>query len=171
MTGVEGLLDIGFDGYAIGGLAVGDSREDTYRLAQFVADKLPEDKPRYFMGAGMPEEIVYYVNCGIDMFDCVIPTRNARHGTLFVWDQDPSTVDWSKNPIDLYSKVLITNEEHKFSQDPIDKHCDCEACNTVSRAYIRHLFSVDEMLAYRLCTMHNVRFYLQMMEKIRDSIT
>src|SRR3990167_548202 len=87
---IKGLIDIDFDGYAIGGLSVGEKREDTYRLAEYVASQLPSDKPRYFMGGGMPEEIVYYVSVGIDMFDCVLPTRNARHGTLFVWSQDPS---------------------------------------------------------------------------------
>ncbi len=167
---VNGLLEIGFDGYAIGGLAVGESREHTYRLAEFVADRLPKDKPRYFMGGGMPEEIVRYVNMGIDMFDCVIPTRNARHGTLFVWNRDPSQVDWSANPADFYDRVIITNEAHKFADVPLDPFCDCETCATTSRAYIRHLFSVDELLALRLCTIHNVRFYLRLMEALREFI-
>ncbi len=164
---VEGLVEIGFDGYAIGGLSVGEKREDAYRVAEFICDRMPADKPRYFMGGGMPEEIVHYVSLGVDMFDCVIPTRNARHGTLFTWAQDPSTIDFSKRPTDFYKKLNVTGEASTFDESPVDAWCDCSTCKTVSRAYLRHLFSVGEMLAMRLATIHNLRFYLRLMEELR----
>jgi queuine tRNA-ribosyltransferase len=166
----KGLVKIGFDGYAIGGLSVGEPREDAYRISEFVADMLPEDKPRYFMGGGMPEEIVHYVNVGIDMFDCVIPTRNARHGTLFVWNQNPDTVAWQDSPEDFYSILRVSNEEFAFDEKPLDPHCDCKTCKTVSRAYLRHLFKTNEMLGLRLATIHNLHFYFQMMKALRESI-
>lgn len=168
----DGLIDIGFDGYAIGGLSVGEDRDDTYRLAAYIADNLPQEKPRYFMGGGLPEEIVYYVSVGIDMFDCVIPTRNARHGTLFIWNQDPS--EWTpdltqtKPNADFYERNIITNERFAFSDEPIDPHCDCLTCKTTSRAYLRHLFHTGEMLGFRLATIHNLAFYLRMMKRLRD---
>ncbi len=164
---LEGLVEIGFDGYAIGGLSVGEKREDAYRITEFVCDKLPEDKPRYFMGGGMPEEIVHYVNSGVDMFDCVLPTRNARHGSLFVWAQDPSTIDWASNPTDFYKKLNVTSEASQFSDAPPDAFCDCSTCTTTSQAYLRHLFSVGEILAMRLATIHNLRFYLRLMQELR----
>ncbi len=174
----RGLMDIGFDGYAVGGLSVGEPREDMYRITKFVCDILPKDKPRYFMGGGMPEEIVANVNAGIDMFDCVLPTRNARHGTLFVWAKDPATIDWfgsaNLRPYDpanlFYNKFHITNEEYAFAEEKIDPFCDCETCATTSRAYLRHLFATGEMLAYRLATIHNLRFYLRLMEELRKAI-
>ena len=167
---LEGLVNVGFDGYAIGGLSVGEKREDAYRITEFVCDRLPEDKPHYFMGGGMPEEIVHYVSVGVDMFDCVLPTRNARHGTLFVWTQDPSTIDFAANPVGFYKKLNVTAEASQFDESPVDPFCDCSTCKTVSRAYLRHLFSVGEMLAMRLATIHNLRFYLRLMEEIRKQI-
>jgi queuine tRNA-ribosyltransferase len=174
LRSLEGLVDIGFDGYAIGGLSVGEKREDAYRIAEFVCDRLPEDKPRYFMGGGMPEEIVHYVSVGVDMFDCVLPTRNARHGTLFVWNQDPSTIDFFSRPDAsrprglFYSRLNVTAEASRFDESPVDAFCDCSTCATVSRAYLRHLFSVGEVLAMRLATVHNLRFYLRLMEELRS---
>lgn len=165
---MDGLMDIGFDGYSIGGLSVGEPREDMYRITNFCTDHLPEDKPRYFMGGGMPEEIVRNVNAGVDMFDCVIPTRNARHGTLFVWNQDPSTIDFSTNPEDFYTKVKITNEEFAFADEPVDPFA--EEGDTVSRAYLRHLFSVNELAAHRIATEHNLRFYMRLMKELRRSL-
>ncbi|MBU0531731.1 MAG: tRNA guanosine(34) transglycosylase Tgt [Candidatus Uhrbacteria bacterium] len=181
---IKGLVDIGFDGYAIGGLSVGEPREDAYRIAEFCADKLPEDKPRYFMGGGMPEEIVHYVSIGVDMFDCVLPTRNARHGTLFVWNEEPNAVDWfgkshvanrtstgdGRRATGWYSQIHITNEQFQLDQGPIDPHCDCSACQTTSRAYLRHLFATGEMLGMRLATIHNISFYLRLMKGLRNSI-
>lgn len=170
---LAGLVDIGFDGYAIGGLSVGEKREDAYRIVDFLCNKLPADKPRYFMGGGMPEEIVHYVRTGVDMFDCVLPTRNARHGTLFVWSQDPD--QW--NPLegeertDFYSQIHITNEGFAFLDEPLDPFCDCSTCQTTSKAYLRHLFQTGEILALRLATTHNLRFYLRLMERLRASMS
>ena len=170
---VEGLIEIGFDGYAIGGLSVGEPREDMFRMVKHVCDQLPVEKPRYFMGGGMPEEIVENVRAGVDMFDCVLPSRNARHGTLFIWNQDPSTIDYmnvdAANPT-WYKQLRITNEANLYDKSPIDPHCDCETCLTTSRAYLRHLFSVQEILALRLASIHNLRFYLRLMEELRKSI-
>jgi len=167
---IKGLVDIGFDGYAIGGLSVGEPREDMFRMVKHCSDQLPQDKPRYFMGGGMPEEIVENVKAGVDMFDCVLPSRNARHGTLFVWNQDPSTIDFDAvdplNPT-WYSCLRITNEKCQFDLSPIDAFCDCETCITTTRAYVRHLFSVQEILALRLASIHNLRFYLRLMEELR----
>lgn len=168
----KGLVDIGFDGYAIGGLSVGEPRPDMYRIVKNITDQLPADKPRYFMGGGMPEEVVHNVFQGVDMFDCVLPTRNARHGTLFVWKQDPKTVDWAAVAADpdgsgFYEKLNITAERESLDLGKIDPHCDCETCATTSRAYLRHLLSVGEPLGQRLATIHNLRFYLRMMEEMR----
>jgi len=165
-----GLVEIGFDGYAIGGLSVGESKEDCYKFTEFTADHLPADKPRYFMGGGMPEDIVTYVSMGVDMFDCVIPTRNARHGTLFVWNQDPTTIDWLSWPTDFYSQLRVTNEQFALDEQPIDPHCACETCQHYSRAYVRHLFATDEILGLRLATIHNISFYLTLMENLRRSL-
>ncbi len=167
---IEGLKGIGFDGYAIGGLSVGEPREDMYRMVEHCCKKLPTDKPRYFMGGGMPEEIVRNVNAGVDMFDCVLPSRNARHGTLFVWKQDPSTIDFRSNPTDFYERYHAGAERHAFEDGPIDPHCDCDTCKTVSRSYLRHLFAVGEAVAERHATIHNIRFYLKLMEELRKSL-
>lgn len=163
------LVKLGFDGYAIGGLSVGEKREDAYRIVDNLTPLLPEDKPRYFMGGGMPEEIVQYVFSGVDMFDCVIPTRNARHGSLFIWNEDPSKIVWKKGLVDFYSKLTVTNEANAFDDASVDPHCDCETCKTTSRAYLRHLFMVDEMLGLRLATIHNMRFYQRLMESLRST--
>ena len=170
---LKSLIDIGFDGYAIGGLSVGESREDAYRITEFCTDKLPEDKPRYFMGGGMPEEIVHYVNVGVDMFDCVIPTRNARHGSLFVWAQDPGEsriYESLRITNGFYDQIHIANEEFKFDTGPIDPHCNCQTCQTTSRAYLRHLFATGEILGMRLATIHNISFYLKLMKELRRNI-
>jgi queuine tRNA-ribosyltransferase len=119
------------------------------------------------MGGGMPEEIVYYVHQGVDMFDCVLPTRNARHGTLFVWRENPAAISWSEGMQDFYERLHITNERFVRDDSPVDPLCDCLTCQTTSRAYLRHLFSIGEMLGYRLATMHNLRFYLRLMEALR----
>ncbi len=167
---LQGLQAIGFDGYAIGGLSVGEPREEAYRIVSFLSDQLPKEAPHYFMGGGMPEEIVFYVSQGMDLFDCVLPSRNARHGLLFVWKQDPSHVDWSSCHTDFYEKIHVTNEAYRFDESSLDPHCDCMTCQTFSRAYIRHLFSVDELLALRLTTIHNIRFYHRLMEALRVHI-
>ena len=175
------LKRIGFDGYAIGGLSVGESREDAYRVAKFTASLLPEDQPRYFMGGGFPEEIVYYVSIGVDMFDCVLPTRNARHGTLFVWKDDPSVcvskalaaaqagVSDKEVAAMLYEQIHISNEKYAFDQSPIDPLVPGSK-SRVPRAYLRHLFLIEEPLAQRLATLQNIGFYLRLMQELRGAI-
>ncbi len=179
---IKGLVDIGFDGYAIGGLSVGEDREHTFRITKFLAGLMPGDKPRYFMGGGMPEEIVYYVSVGVDMFDCVLPTRNARHGNLFVWSKNPKEA--VKDAFELaqdgasdtriaqalYRKVTIANEKYEFDEGVIDEFNDCATSLTYSKAYLRHLFKTEELLGLRLATMQNLRFYLRLMEELRANI-
>lgn len=158
------LVEIGFDGYAHGGLSVGEPREQSYELTSLVNEILPVNKPRYWMGAGKPEEIVEYVRRGCDMFDCVLPTRNARHGTLYIWKGKVSEPDF-------YEVIAITNEKFRADLSVLDPSCDCPTCESgTTRAYLRHLFSIQEPLAARLATLHNVRFYLRLMEQIRKSI-
>lgn len=176
---LEGLKAIGFDGYAIGGLSVGETREDTFRIVENLTAQMPVDRPRYFMGGGMPEEIVFYVMQGVDMFDCVLPTRNARHGSLFVWKENPA--DAVRKACDiavaggtdteiataLYEKIQITNEKFTLDETPIDGFSDVETSKAFSRAYLRHLFRTEETLGLRLATMQNLGFYLRMMSEIR----
>ena len=153
------LLDIGWDGYAIGGVAVGGPRKNLPQVLKWVLPLLPRDLPRYLMGLGKPEEIVAAVRSGVDMFDCVIPTREARHGKLYKLKSKKSKL--------FYETIQITNS--KFSKDfqPIDKNCNCYTCQNYSRAYLNHLFKTQEPLALRLATIHNLKFYLGLMEKLR----
>lgn len=177
---VAGLMDIGFDGYAIGGLSVGEPREDAFRITKKTAGMLPADRPRYFMGGGMPEEIVYYVSVGVDMFDCVLPTRNARHGTLFLWKGNPRDAvrEAFARAVEgaadvriaeaLYDKVQITNERFATDTSPIDPWNDgAPTSQHFSKAYLRHLLKIEESLGLRLATMQNLRFYLRMMQELR----
>lgn len=159
---LEQLLDIGFDGYAMGGFSVGEPRQQTYEILKEIIPLMPADKPRYFMGGGKPEEIVQYVKLGFDMFDCVIPTRNARHGTIYVYKGDNLEADF-------YEKIVITNEEFKSDFTPLDVNCACPSCQDYSKAYLRHLFMCDELLGQRLATLHNIKFYLDLMAKIRQA--
>jgi len=155
------LLALGFDGYAVGGVAVGEPREKMKKILEWVLPMLPEKKPRYLMGLGRPEEIVFAVGHGIDMFDCVIPTRNARHGSLFV---RKSKVNLSGT---FYETINITNEKFKKDFNPIDKNCECYTCKNFTRSYLRHLFAVGEPLAGRLATIHNLKFYHDLMFFLR----
>ena len=148
------IVEIGFDGYAIGGLSVGEPKEEMYRIINFLTPKMPEDYPRYLMGVGTPEDIVFAVKNGVDMFDCVLPTRNARNGTLFT----------SKG------KINIKNEKYKFADEPLDENCNCYTCKNFSKAYLRHLFVSRELLSYRLNTIHNLTFYVNLMKKIKKAI-
>lgn len=152
------LLALGFDGYAIGGVAVGEPREKMKKVLEWVLPLLPLDLPRYLMGLGRPEEIVFAVENGIDMFDCVIPTRNARHGSLFVR---------KKGKTNFYETINITNERFKNDFNPVDKNCDCYTCQNYTRAYLRHLFAVGEPLAGRLASIHNLKFYLDLLKALR----
>jgi queuine tRNA-ribosyltransferase len=166
------LVEIGFDGYAIGGVAVGEPRETMKDILEWTVPMLPEDKPRYLMGLGKPEEIVAAVVAGVDMFDCVIPTREGRHGRLFIWKEDFRR----GNPLglsgdvqtDFYETININNEQYREDFTPIDAQCDCYACANYTRAYVRHLFSVDEPFGFHLASTHNLRFYMKLMELLRD---
>jgi queuine tRNA-ribosyltransferase len=157
------LLALNFDGYAIGGVAVGEPREKMKKILEWVLPLLPEDRPRYLMGLGRPEEIVFAVARGIDMFDCVIPTRNARHGSLFIWKDKKKNIK-SKN---FYQAINITNAKFKKDFKTIDPNCDCYTCRNYTRAYLRHLFAVGEPLAGRLATIHNLKFYQDLMKSLR----
>jgi queuine tRNA-ribosyltransferase len=161
------LSKLDFDGYAIGGVAVGEPREKMKKVIEWVLPYLPEDKLRYLMGLGKPEEIVFAVENGIDMFDCVIPTRNARHGALFVRKNgDLSAIERGKSGKLFYRTINITNEKFKNDFKPIDKYCECYTCQNYSRAYLRHLFAVGESLSGRLASIHNLRFYLDIMKAL-----
>jgi len=151
---LDGLMEIGFDGYAVGGLSVGEPAEDRWRVLDFLADKLPADKPRYLMGVGTPEDIVEAVQRGIDMFDCVMPTRNARNGHLFTHE----------------GIVRIKNAVHADDTNPLDPHCDCYTCQHYSRAYLRHLHRCNEILGARLMTIHNLHYYQSLMAGLRAAI-
>lgn len=148
------IAELDLDGYAIGGLAVGESTEDMYRIIDVVEPYMPEDKPRYLMGVGTPCNILEAVHRGIDFFDCVMPSRNARHGNLFTW----------------HGKMNIMNEKYQKDNRPIDENCGCPACRDYSRAYIRHLMKAKEALGMRLCVLHNLYFYNDLMEKIREAL-
>jgi len=151
---LNGLTDIGFDGYAVGGLSVGEPPEDRWRVLDFLSDKLPQDKPHYLMGVGTPEDIVEAVRWGIDMFDCVMPTRNARNGHLFTHQ----------------GVVRIRNAVHEYDNGPVDPLCDCYTCKNYSRAYLRHLEKCNEILGARLNTIHNLFYYQTLMRDLRDAI-
>jgi len=151
---VEALTDIGFDGYAIGGLAVGEPAEERNQTLDVVDPLLPKDKPRYLMGVGKPEDFFEGVERGVDMFDCVVPTRNARNGFLYTRD----------------GILRLKNTTHKFDTDPIDKECGCYTCQNYSRAYLHHLFKCNEILGARLNTLHNLHYYQDIMRGIRESI-
>ena len=151
---LDGLVDIGFDGYAIGGLSVGEPKEDMKRVLSFLAPKMPEDKPRYLMGVGRPEDLVEGVRRGVDMFDCVMPTRNARNAHLFTTE----------------GVVRMKNSPHKEDTRPVSEHCDCYTCSNYSRAYLHHLFKCNEILASRLATIHNLHYYQFLMAGLRTAI-
>ena len=151
---LDRLIDIDFDGIALGGLSVGESKQEKTEILEFMSDKLPDDKPRYLMGVGTPEDIVEAVRYGIDMFDCVLPTRNARNGQLFTSE----------------GVINIRNAEYKNSDDPIDINCDSKVSQNYSRAYLNHLQRTNEMLGSMLATYHNIYYYQSLMKEIRESI-
>ncbi|MGV0974777.1 MAG: tRNA guanosine(34) transglycosylase Tgt [Azonexus sp.] len=151
---LAGLDDIGFDGMAIGGLSVGEPKEDMARILAHVAPKMPTHKPRYLMGVGTPEDLVHAVKAGIDMFDCVMPTRNARNGHLFT----------------RFGDIKIKNARHKTDTGPLDPSCTCYTCTHFSRAYLHHLFRAGEILGSMLNTIHNLHFYQTIMAEMRSAI-
>ena len=150
----KAISDLDLKGYAIGGLAVGESHEQMYETIEAVIDYLPKDKPTYLMGVGTPANILEGVDRGIDFFDCVYPSRNGRHGHVYTNN----------------GKLNLFNAQYEKDMTPIDETCSCKVCKTYSRAYIRHLLKAKEMLGMRLCVMHNLYFYNTMMEEIRDAI-
>ena len=151
---MKAISEIECDGYAIGGLAVGEDAETMYEIIEAVEPYMPKDKPRYLMGVGTPQNIVEAVYRGVDFFDCVMPSRNARHGNLFTWD----------------GKMNLLNEKYMEDSRPISDKCGCPACKRYSRAYIRHLFKAKEALGMRLAVLHNLYFYNDLMQKIRDAL-
>jgi queuine tRNA-ribosyltransferase len=151
---VEELVGIGFDGYGIGGLSVGEPKAATYDVTELTAAALPEDRPRYLMGVGTPQDLIECVARGVDMFDCVMPTREARHGALFTSE----------------GRLTIRNARYARDTGPLDPACECAVCARYSRAYLRHLFATGEMLGPVLATRHNLHFYLDTMREIRDAI-
>ena len=151
---LKGLLEVGFDGYAIGGLSVGEPKEEMIKVLDYLPNKMPHDKPRYLMGVGKPEDIVEAVRRGVDMFDCVMPTRNARNGHYFVTD----------------GLVRIRNSKYRHDKGPLDPHCDCYTCKNFTRAYLYHLEKCGEMLASMLGTIHNLRYYQRLTQGMRDAL-
>ncbi|MBE6672820.1 MAG: tRNA guanosine(34) transglycosylase Tgt [Ruminococcaceae bacterium] len=151
---MQKIAELDLDGYAIGGLAVGETADEMYEIIEHVEPHMPENKPRYLMGVGTPVNIIEAVHRGVDFFDCVMPSRNARHGNLFTWK----------------GKMNLLNEQYKEDSTPIDPDCNCPACRHYSKAYIRHLFKAQEMLGMRLAVLHNLYFYNELMAKIRDAL-
>jgi queuine tRNA-ribosyltransferase len=151
---LAGLVNIGFDGYAIGGLSVGEPKEDMLRILDHVAPQMPADKPRYLMGVGTPEDIVDAVSRGVDMFDCVMPTRNARNGWLFT----------------RFGTVRIKNAQYRLDMRPLDEACGCYTCRNFTRAYLHHLHRIGEILGARLNTIHNLHYYQELMQGLRRAI-
>ena len=151
---MEQIKEFDLDGYAIGGLAVGEETEVMYHIIEQVEPHMPVDKPRYLMGVGTPQNILEAVRRGVDFFDCVMPSRNARHGNLFTW----------------HGKMNLNNERYFADPKPFDTRCGCPVCKNYSRAYVRHLFKARELLGMRLCVIHNLYFYNELMQKIRDAL-
>ena len=150
----KSLIEMDFPGYAIGGLAVGEPQKTMLEITGFCTDLLPENKPRYLMGVGKPQDILHSIERGVDMFDCVIPTRNARNGTVFSFK----------------GKMVLKSARFKHDQQPIDKDCDCYTCKNFTRGYLRHLYNAGEILGLHLATLHNVHFYLQLVKLARKAI-
>ena len=154
MDHMKRIAELDLPGYAIGGLAVGESTQEMYDIIDAVEPFMPKDRPRYLMGVGTPSNIIEGVARGVDFFDCVMPARNARHARLFTWE----------------GAINLKNAKYQLDESPVDPQCDCPVCRRYSRAYLRHLFVADEMLAMRLSVMHNLYFYNDLMRRIRDAL-
>jgi queuine tRNA-ribosyltransferase len=152
---LEKTVEIGFDGYAIGGLSVGEEKSVMYEVLDFIAPQMPQDSPRYLMGVGTPEDLIEAVNCGVDMFDCVLPTRNGRTGGAFT----------------SRGKLNIRNAKFALRDDPLDPDCGCSVCNRYSLGYLRHLYQAGEMTAAILLSHHNIAFFMNTMQRAREAIT
>ncbi|MDL1982028.1 MAG: tRNA-guanine transglycosylase, partial [Deltaproteobacteria bacterium] len=150
----EEMVEIGFNGYAVGGLSVGEPKGIMFDIAEFTLHVLPDTKPKYVMGTGTPEDLIELVSLGADMFDCVIPTRNARNGQMFTKS----------------GTINISNSHFRHDTDPVEEGCTCYTCRNYSRAYLRHLYMAKELLSYRLNTIHNIHYYTNLMKKIREAI-
>ncbi len=179
LRNLKEITALDFDGYAIGGLAVGEPEKEMWRVLDYLVPELPEDKPRYLMGVGRPEQIVKAVMMGIDMFDCVIPTREARHGRIYKFKTQKSKIKIARQNLEFYEILNIKNAKYQKDFRPIDNNCSCYTCSprgealrgqNYSRAYLRHLFNTQEPLGLRLATIHNLKFYLDLMELIRENI-
>ena len=151
---IDELVKIDFPGYSIGGLSVGESKKEMYQMLEYLKDIMPKDKPRYLMGVGSPDDLILGVLNGIDMFDCVLPTRIARHGTAMT----------------SIGKVVIKNKNYEADQSPLDPNCDCFVCKNHTKSYIRHLLKAKEMLGQRLVTYHNLYFLKNLMKQVRVAI-
>jgi queuine tRNA-ribosyltransferase len=151
---VDGLVETGFSGYAVGGLSVGEPKDIMFEMADVSLKRLHDTKPRYVMGTGTPEDLIELVALGADMFDCVLPTRNARNGQMYT----------------KYGTINISNSRFKDDRSPLERGCDCYTCRNYSRAYLRHLYMAKELLAYRLNTIHNIHYYMSFMERMRSAI-
>ena len=154
MESLSKLLDIGFDGYAMGGLAVGESQEEMFKILNEMTDLLPKKKPRYLMGVGTPSDILGAVKCGIDMFDCVMPTRSGRTGLAFTWE----------------GKLNLKNSKFQSDKTPLDSSFNLKGLNNYSKAYLNHLIKTNELLASMIISLHNINFYQQFMLKLRNEI-
>jgi queuine tRNA-ribosyltransferase len=154
VASARGLVGLGFEGYAVGGLSVGESKAEMYAMLDITVPELPEDKPRYLMGVGLPEDLVEGVARGIDLFDCVVPSRHGRTGSLFTGA----------------GRVVIKQAQYRQDERPVDPDCGCPVCKRYSRAYLHHLFNVKEMLGARLNTIHNLWFFADFMRRVRSSI-
>ncbi|NRA64685.1 MAG: tRNA guanosine(34) transglycosylase Tgt [Pseudobacteriovorax sp.] len=154
LDSIKALTDIDFEGYSIGGLSVGEPKPSMRTTTEFCCEHLPKDKPRYLMGVGTPLDIIESIGMGVDMFDCVMPTRNGRNGTLFTSE----------------GKINIKNQKYAFDDSPLDPNCSCYTCQNFSRSYLRHLFVSKELTAQRLLTLHNLTYYLKLIHDIRDAI-
>jgi queuine tRNA-ribosyltransferase len=150
----KSLCSMDYDGFAIGGLSVGEANQDMYDTVEFTTEFMPKDRPRYLMGVGTPEDLVENIQRGVDMFDCVMPTRNARNGTLFT----------------SFGRINIKGAKHVLSDEPIDSECDCYTCKTYSRGYLNHLFRAKELTYFRLASLHNLHYYLNLMSEAREAI-
>jgi len=154
LQSAESLVEMDFDGYAIGGLSVGEPKEEMMDVLSYLPDHMPSNKPRYLMGVGTPSDLVEGVACGVDMFDCVMPSRNARNGYLFTSE----------------GVIKIRNAKHKKDTGPLDRNCNCPTCKNYSRAYLHHLQKSNEILGSRLNTLHNLFYYQHLMKSIREAI-